>query len=130
MKAFDVTVEMPRKLLRLTLRGFWDVPTFEAFAVEFEKALQTLHRAGGCDAAIVDGSEFAVQSKDVLSRFSEIMQKNARYLAKRTASIVPAELNRMQAARVSESLTRLDFTTMADAEAWLFGEQSAAGRAA
>ena len=49
------------------------------------------------------------------------MQKNAPYLAKRTASIVPAELNRMQAARVTESLTRLDFTNMEDAVAWLFG---------
>ena len=37
----------------------------------------------------------------------------------------------MQAARVTESLTRLDFTTMEDAEAWLFGEKSAhTGRAA
>ena len=131
MKAYEVSVEIPRKLLRLTLRGFWDGSTFDAFATEFEKALQTLHRAGGCDAAIVDGREFAVQSKEILGRFGEVMQKNGPYLAKRTASIVPAELNRMQAARVTESLTRLDFTTMEDAEAWLFGDKSArAGRAA
>lgn len=130
MKAYEVSVEIPRKLLRLTMRGFWDGSTFDAFAIEFEKALQTLHRAGGCDAAIVDGREFAVQSKEILGRFGEVMQKNGRYLAKRTASIVPAELNRMQAARVTESLTRLDFTTMEDAEAWLFGDKSTAGRAA
>lgn len=131
MKAFEVSVEMPRKLLRMTLRGFWDIPTFEAFATEFEKALLTLHRAGGCDAAIVDGREFAVQSRDILGRFGEIMQKNGPYLAKRTASIIPTELNRMQAARVTESLARRDFATMEDAEAWLFSEQSApAGRAA
>jgi hypothetical protein len=129
VKAFEVSVEIPRKLLRMTLRGFWDGSTFDAFATEFERALQTLHRAGGCDAAIVDGREFAVQSKEILGRFGEIMQKNGPYLAKRTASIIPTQLNRMQAARVTESLTRHDFTTMEDAEAWLF-DKKGAGRAA
>jgi hypothetical protein len=131
VKPFEVSVEIPRKLLRLTMRGFWDSSTFDAFAAEFEKALKTLHRAGGCDSCIADGREFAVQSKDILGRFGEIMQKNGPYLAKRTASIVPTELNRMQAARVTETLARRDFTTMADAEAWLFGDNDAvAGRAA
>jgi hypothetical protein len=131
MKAYDVSVELPRKLLRMTLRGFWDGATFDAFATEFERALQTLHRAGGCEGAIVDGHEFAVQSRDILDRFGGIMQKNGPYLAKRTASIVPTELNRMQAARVTESLKRRDFTTMEDAEAWLFDDQNAsADRAA
>ena len=130
MKAFEVSADISRRLLSITMRGFWDAATFDAFAVEFEKTLQTLHRAGGCDAAIVDGREFAVQSRDILGRFGEIMQKNGPYLAKRTASIVPAELNRMQAARVTESLTRLDFTNMEDAVAWLFGDQAPSGRAA
>jgi len=130
MNPFEISVEIPRKLLRMTMRGFWDVQTFDAFATQFEKALQTLHRAGGCEGAIVDGREFAVQSRDILGRFGEIMQKNGPYLAKRTASIIPSELNRMQAARVTESLTRRDFTTMEDAEAWLRSDQGIAGRAA
>lgn len=130
MKAFEVTTEIPLKLLRITMRGFWDRPTFDSFAAEFENALQTLHRAGGCEAAIVDGREFAVQSRDILERFEEVMRANGPYLAKRTASIIPTELNRMQAKRVTESLTRLDFTTLEDAEAWLFGGNGATGRAA
>jgi len=124
MKAFEVSTEIPLKLLRMTLRGFWDIPTFERFAAEFEQALQTLHRAGGCEAAIVDGREFAVQSKDILKRFEDVMRANGPYLARRTASIIPTELNRMQAKRVTESLARLDFTNMEDAEAWLFGQKA------
>jgi len=130
MKAFEVSTEIPLKLLRMTLRGFWDRPTFDSFAAEFEHALQILHRAGGCEAAIVDGREFAVQSRDILERFEEVMRANAPYLAKRTASIIPTELNRMQAKRVTESLARLDFTNMEDAEAWLFGDNASTGRAA
>jgi hypothetical protein len=130
MKSFEVTTDISRRLLEITMRGFWDVATFDAFAVEFEKALQTLHRAGGAEMAIVDGREFAVQSKEILGRFEEIMRSNAPYLAERTASIVPTELNRMQAKRVTENLTRRDFTTREDAEAWLFANQGPSGRAA
>jgi hypothetical protein len=130
MKSFEVTTDISRRLLEITMRGFWDSATFDAFVAEFEKALHALHRAGGAEMAIVDGREFAVQSKEILGRFEETMRNNAPFLAKRTASIVPTELNRMQAKRVTESLTRLDFTTREDAEAWLFGDQAASGRAA
>ncbi len=122
MEPFEVSVDLGRKLLTLRMRGFWDNATFEAFATEFSRALQQLHRAGGCEYALVDGSEFAVQSRDILGRFADVMSQNERFLAKRTASIIPTELNRMQAARVGDSLDRRDFSTRAEAEAWLFGE--------
>lgn len=122
MKPYDVDVDFPRKLLSLHLRGFWDLATFAAFAVEFENALRLLHRHGGCEVALVDGSAFAVQSREVMERFARVMQDNAGMLAKRTATIVPAELNRMQSARVGENIARRDFATRAEAEAWLFDE--------
>lgn len=130
MKPFDVSADISRNLLSITMQGFWDAATFDAFAVEFETALQVLHRAGGCELALVDGSHFAVQSKDILGRFAAIMQKNGPYLAKRTASVVPTELNRMQAKRVTESISRRDFTNREEAEAWLFADQNSADRAA
>ena len=130
MKPFEISVDLRRRLIDMRLRGFWDSATFDAFAVEFSAALQQLHRQGGCDLALVDGSEFAVQSRDILGRFAEVMRQNERYLAKRTASIVPAELNRMQAARVGEAINKRDFASRAAAEAWLFDTESDAGRAA
>ena len=130
MKPFEVSIDPQRKLLALTMRGFWDIATFEAFALEFSRALQTLHRQGGCELALVDGREFAVQSRELLERFTQVMRDNGPYLAKRTASIVPTELNRMQATRVTESLAKRDFSTREDAEAWLFGPEASAGRAA
>ncbi len=98
MKPYEIDVDFRRKFLSMRLRGFWDIIIFDEFAAEFENALRLLHRHGGCEVALVDGSEFAVQSRDILERFSKIMRDNACLLAQRTASIVPAELNRMQAA--------------------------------
>jgi len=119
MKPFEVSVDLQRRQLNMVMRGFWDMPTFEAFASEFTRALHQLHRHGGALLALVDGREFAVQSKDVLMRFGAVMQDNAPLLAKRTASVVPAELNRMQSARVAESITNRHFTTIEEAAAWL-----------
>lgn len=130
MKPFEVTIDMDRKLLDMTMRGFWDIATFEAFALEFTRALQALHRQGGCEMALVDGQAFAVQSKEVLERFTQVMRDNAPILARRTASVVPTELNRMQSTRVAETLAKRDFATRAEAEAWLFGPEAGAGRAA
>jgi hypothetical protein len=119
MKPFEVSVDPQRRQLNMVMRGFWDMATFDAFAAEFVKALHQLHRQGGALLALVDGREFAVQSKDVLGRFGAIMQENGPLLAKRTASVVPAELNRMQSARVAETITNRHFTTLEEAEAWL-----------
>ena len=130
MKPFEISVDSPRRLLTMRMRGFWDAATFDAFAGEFSSALKELHRMGGCEMALVDGSEFAVQSREILGRFADIMRENERYLAKRTASVIPTELNRMQAARVGESLARRDFRSRAEAEAWLFGSEAGAERAA
>lgn len=127
MEPFEVSADTARHLLSIRMRGFWDMATFDAFALKFEAALHMLHRTGGCALALVDGREFAVQSKEVLAAFGAVMAKNAPYLAKRTASVVPTELNRMQAARVAETLSRRDFTTVEAAEAWLFGEGGADG---
>lgn len=122
MEPYDISVDPSRRMLSMTMRGFWDMTTFEAFAKAFSQALRQLHRMGGCELALVDGSEFSVQSRDVLMRFGEVMRENEPYLAKRTASIVATELNRLQATRVGEVLNRRDFSNRADAEAWLFGE--------
>ncbi len=130
MKPYEVSVDIPRKLLDLRMRGFWDSATFDAFAAEFSAALHQLHRHGGCRFALVDGSEFAVQSREILGRFADVMRENEPYLAERTATVVPAELNRMQAARVGEVINKRDFSNRAEAEAWLLGAESDTGRAA
>ena len=122
MEPFEISVDADRRQLNMCMRGFWDSATFDAFAIEFVRALQQLRRLGGAQTALVDGSQFAVQSKEILARFGALMQENAAFLAKRTASIVPAELNRMQAERVAGSITSRDFKSRAEAEAWLAEE--------
>lgn len=130
MKPFEVSVDIRLRQLTMELRGFWDIATFDAFSAEFTRALHLLHRHGGCERCLVDGSQFAVQSKEILGRFGAVMQENAPYLAKRNASVVPAELNRLQAARVAETINNRYFPSREEAEDWLRGDKGETGRAA
>ncbi len=119
MNPFDISVDIRRRQLDMSLRGFWDMATFEAFAIEFVRALHLLHRHGGVERALVDGSDFAVQSREVMMRFAEVTRDNAAYLARRTANVVPAALNRLQVSQVGQRTASRDFNTRAEAEAWL-----------
>ncbi|MBO9574221.1 MAG: hypothetical protein J7494_00650 [Sphingobium sp.] len=130
MKPFEVSVDIRRRQITMELRGFWDVATFEAFNAEFVRGLHLLRHHGGCERCLVDGTHYAVQSKEILARFGATMQENAPYLAKRTASVVPAELNRLQAARVTETIHNRHFASRKEAEEWLSSDEGASGRAA
>lgn len=111
----------------MSLRGFWDLATFERFAAEFVRALHLLHRHGGLERALVDGSAFAVQSREVMMRFAEVTRENAAYLARRTANVVPGALNRLQVSQVGQRIASRDFKTRAEAEAWLAQDLVEAG---
>jgi hypothetical protein len=122
MERYQVAVDLDRHLIWITLRGFWDMATFEAFAPEFESALLRLHRHGGCRYALVDGREFAVQPLEISEAFARQLRMLAPYAARRTANVVPAQLNRMQAQRSGEKLLARFFSDIAEAEAWLFAD--------
>lgn len=122
MDDYEVAVDLPRRLLVLTLRGFWNEATFDKFASEYAIALEMLQRQGGCRLALVDGLDFAVQAAEISTRFKELIDSLAPIAARRTATIVPAQLNRMQAKRTGDSINARIFTDRAEAEAWLFSD--------
>lgn len=130
MQAYEVAVDLPRGRLELIMRGFWDGATFEKFASDYTTALGTLRKHGGCKSCMVDGREFAVQSLEISQRFKELIDDMAPLCAPRTATIVPAQLNRMQAERAGESITTRIFTDRKEAEAWLSASGTGDARAA
>lgn len=127
MDPFEISVDIRRRQLDMSLRGFWDLATFERFAAEFVRALHLLHRHGGLERALVDGSAFAVQSREVMMRFAEVTRENAAYLARRTANVVPGALNRLQVSQVGQRIASRDFKTRAEAQAWLAQDLVEAG---
>jgi len=121
MKPFDIEIEPDRHLLRLTMRGYWDEPTFSDFSRSFRRALDMLAARGGCFHALVDGRDFAVQSADIARKFGELVAESGPKMAGRTASIVSTTLNKLQANHAGITQAQY-FTDRKQAEAWLFSE--------
>jgi hypothetical protein len=119
MKPYELRIDSSRQRLDIVQRGFWSDEIFDGFAGEFATALRTLHARDGCLVALVDASEFKVQARPILLRFKALLRDLAPLCARRTATLVPAELNRMQAQLASESIRARTFTDRAAAEAWL-----------
>jgi hypothetical protein len=120
MPPFTVETDVEGRALSIVMRGYWDQATFDAFALVFEKALIHMHRTGGLATALVDGREFAVQAKAIGEQFHDLINRNRPWLARRTASVVAAQLNKLQAERSGQGLDARYFTDMDEAQAWLF----------
>lgn len=119
MTAYSVETNAGRRSLHIIMRGYWNQATFDAFAREYEQAVQSMHKTGGLEIALVDGREFSVQAKEISEQFGALIARNMPYLAKRTASVVPAHLNKLQAERAGGELAARYFTDMDEAQAWL-----------
>jgi hypothetical protein len=123
MNAFTVDVDTANCLVTITLQGFWDDVTFDTFSAAFVKAFGELRAANGCKYALVDGRNFAVQSAEITLRFQELITSMAPLAAQRTATIVPAQLNRLQAARTGGAIYNRLFTDPVAAKEWLFSDR-------
>jgi len=119
MTSYSVETDAPRRHLHIVMSGYCDQPTFDAFAKEYEQAVQRMHRSGGLKTALVIGLEFSVQAKDISEQFGALIARNLPFLAKRTATVVPAHLNKLQAERAGGELAARYFTDMDAAKAWL-----------
>lgn len=119
MTAYSIDTDAGRRSLHIVMNGYWDQPTFDAFARDYEQAVRGMHATGGLEKALVDGREFAVQAKDISAQFGALIARNLPYLARHTATVVPAHLNKLQAERAGGELAARYFTDMDEALAWL-----------
>jgi len=124
MSAYSVQIDSSRRLLNIVMRGYWNQPTFDQFAAEYNQAMRTMHMTGGLNFALVDGREFAVQAKEISEQFRDLIARNKPYHAKRTATVVPTHLNKLQAERAGDKLEACYFIDMDQATAWLFSVET------
>lgn len=118
----SITTEPARKLVRVHMSGFLQVPDVAHFSHEKEKAVQAMGLKSGEFLLLVETSECVVQSKEVIAAFQDLVVQSA-YKSLRLAIVRQGSMGRMQTNRIIR--IREDaamFETRADAEAWLFAE--------
>lgn len=117
---FDIATEPARSLLRITMRGHWDVATVALYETALRKAVQEM-LAKGCPhgdmLALVDLREVKAQSQDVIAAYKERLDR-ADLAPRRLATLVSSALFKMQVQRIAIPNQRL-FTSEDDAVEWL-----------
>ncbi|MDC3955920.1 protein kinase domain-containing protein [Polyangium jinanense] len=96
---YTIRVERERRLVRLSVWGFWTVDQARAYYEEFARVTQPLW--GKRWRVLADTADFAAQKPDVsafVERTMEVAQKNG---CVRAANIVSSTLTKMQLARMS-----------------------------
>jgi hypothetical protein len=124
MALFEIKPEPRRSLLSITLSGYWDKATFDAYAEAVRMALRRMKVQGGCRHCLVDATGFAVQSAEITKALQALTDSFPADCPERIAGITGSKLSELQARHAGESSSRRVFATREAAEAWLFSKNA------
>lgn len=115
---FAIHVDWSRRIIRMTIRGYWDQPTLAAFTRALEAEEGRLRPEAGEFAYLCDARALKIQSKDVGTLWTSFLTlRNPRGL--RTAVVVSSALSRLQIERVAGTSNRRVFVELGEALDWL-----------
>lgn len=116
---YTVSIDRSRKLLRVSLGGFFSVSDVVALERDKRAALAELNCGRNRHFSLIDVSECKLQPQDVVAAF-QVAIADQRYMARKIAFVTESSLARMQVRRIVRRDDADIFQTIADAEAWLF----------
>jgi hypothetical protein len=117
--SYEITIDPPRGLLRITVSGFLSFDDLTGILVEKERALARLGLRPNRHLTLCDFSSCKLQSQDVV-QLCRAAIADPRYMARRIVFVIGSSLARMQLRRMLERDDAKFFETMEAAEAWLF----------
>ena len=119
--SFALQTNAARRLLRITMRGFWDEATIAAYDKGVRSAGAALMAQTGCAVgdliALIDARDLGAQSQNLLTEFKSRFEPQERR-PKRTATLVSSALLKRQVERISPPHQRV-FEDEREAMAWL-----------
>lgn len=120
---FTIETDAGRRLIRITMRGFWDEATVAAYDKELKIAGAKLVAEAGCARsdlfALTDARDLSAQSQEMLLNYKGRFDAPERQ-PKRGATIVSSALLKRQAERIAGPNQRI-FEDERAAMDWLFG---------
>ena len=117
---FDIETRVDARLLRITLRGHWDLETVSAYRQALSQAVAQLYVSGcprGSIVALVDAREAAAQAQDVVAFYKEHLG-SSDLAPRRLATLLSSALFKRQVERIAISNQQL-FTDEEEAMRWL-----------
>lgn len=121
---YSINVDSPRNLVRITLSGFFDIATIQAFDRDRRPAFARLTCGPNQHLSLCDISQCNLQSQEAVAAFKVVMSDRSLF-SRKLAVVTGSSLARMQARRILERDSISCFETEAAALAWLFEPETA-----
>ena len=123
-RPYRIASDPKRRLITITFDSvFWDAGVAERFRAECVAAVASLRCVPGTHLVLVDLRNAVLQSQEIFDKMQALI---GTATASRIALVAATPLARMQTKRLQIRDTAVMFADMADAEAWLFAEESQA----
>lgn len=116
---FDISIDRSRRLLTVTLRGFWQRDGIALYWKQFDVAIKPLRGAGPI-LCLVDASDFAIQSAHILAYYERVSE-GSRLDIDRIAIVTTSTLSKLQLAKLFPRRHLQQFCDRAAAATWLEG---------
>ena len=119
---FTIETDRTSNMIRLTLRGLWDLPTVERYVAAAREALSALTRDGIPPSEIgllVDLRQQGIQPREVTERIQAALKEGPSRGSRHAVLVSSSTLHRLQAQRVGVLLGASFFDDEAAALAWL-----------
>jgi hypothetical protein len=117
---FDIAIDRPRRLLIVTLRGFWQQDVIEFYWRELDVMIKPLRDAGPM-LCLIEASDFAVQSAYIL-KYYERLSEGSNLEIERVAMITTSTLLKLQIETLLPRRNIQQFRDHAAALEWLEAE--------
>ena len=100
---FTICADIPRNMMRIVMRGFWDASTLAAYDAAITRVADQM-TAGGCPrheiVALVDARELNAQSQRIIVDYKEMFDVPSKR-PRRLATIVEHALSKRQVQRIA-----------------------------
>jgi hypothetical protein len=118
---YEIETDIPRKLVCVTLMGFWDVAIAQCFARDQQAAVRQVSSVPHQHLILADLSQFNLQSQAVVAVCQDLIVKSP--LQSRRLAVVAGEgLARIQIKRILLRERMKAFSDTAAAMAWLLDD--------
>jgi hypothetical protein len=120
---FEVVADHDLRLLRITMRGFWNEQIMADYMRVVRRETGELLRTGGCRYILIDMVDFAIQAKEIAEGHANNLKIVRERGGTRVALVMQSALSKLQAARVAADTGHRTFSTEAEAMEWLLSDR-------
>lgn len=120
---FTILADTRQNLVRITLSGFFTASDVDSFVIARNASFADLTSAPNMHLTLCDIRDIKIQAQEIVGAFHHVLSDN-EYRSRKLAVVVASTLARKQLERAAAGRFFCVFTSVEDAESWLYDDDA------